>query len=148
MRPLPEVYDENNPWETNKARYGLRSSPKARQDHLAARPTTTVGMTRLKSESNACRDKGGTTYSMIFVRDLVLLGKQHIIDKISSELQQRLLLRLTGVLTPGPRAVSWQKDHAKSGLALLTTIPRTSCRSPAVQHNQLQPSSNYLVQQH
>ena len=107
MRPPPEFYDENNRhilWKINKALYGLRSSPKAWQDHLATLLTTKMGMTRLKSEPNVYRNKDGTAYIMIYVDDLLFLGEQHIIDKIFSELQQHLLLRPTGVLTPGSTA--------------------------------------------
>ena len=77
-------------WKINKALYGLRSSPKAWQDHLATLLTTTMGMTRLKSEPNVYRNKEGTAYIMIYVDDLFFLGDQQIIDKLFSDLQQHL----------------------------------------------------------
>ena len=88
----------------NKAPYGLRSSQRAWQDHLATLLTTKMEMTRLKSEPNVYRNQDGTAYLMIDVDDPLFLGEQRIIDKIFSELQQHLLLRPTGVLTPGSTA--------------------------------------------
>ena len=80
--------------------YGLRSSPKQWQDHIAT-VLTKLGLIRLKTDSNVYRNKEGTAYIMIYVDDLLLLGEGHIIDKIFEQIEKEVLLRPTGELQPG-----------------------------------------------
>ena len=57
-------------WKLNQAIYGLRSSPKQWQDHIAE-VLTALELTRLKTDSNVYRNKAGTAYIMVYVDDLL-----------------------------------------------------------------------------
>ena len=103
MRPPQEFYDDNNRhimWKLNKAIYGLRSSPKQWQDHIAD-VLTALGLTRLKTESNVYRNKAGTAYIMVYVDDLLFIGEQSEINILFDKIMKQVLLRPTGELTTG-----------------------------------------------
>ena len=68
LRPPKEYYTNPNIlWRLHKAMYGLRSSPKAWQDHLA-KVLTDLGLKRLQSEPNVYTN--GNLYIMVYVDDL------------------------------------------------------------------------------
>ena len=99
LRPPKEYY--NNPnilWRLHKAMYGLRSSPKAWQEHLA-KVLTDLGLRRLQSEPNVYTN--GNLYIMVYVDDLMFIGQPDEVDRIFKEIQDKMLLRPTGTCTPG-----------------------------------------------
>eukprot|EP00435_Cladocopium_sp_Y103_P020287 s1005_g4.t4 len=101
MRPPKEFYtDPNILWRLKKAMYGLRSSPKAWQDHLAT-VLQQLGYIRLTSEPNVFRHPDNKAYIMVYVDDLLFTGETQEINRIFKEIQQHLLLRQTGESTPG-----------------------------------------------
>ena len=80
--------------------YGLRSSPKAWQDHLAA-ILQELGYIRLKSEPNVYKHPEGLAYIMVYVDDLLFVGETAEIDNIFKKIQEKMLLRPTGEALPG-----------------------------------------------
>ena len=104
MRPPHEFYNEENRhimWRLNKAIYGLRSSPKQWQDHIAHILTVTLKLVRCTTESNVYTSKDCLVYIMIYVDDLLFIGVQSIINTLFSRIQKEVLLRHTGDLTVG-----------------------------------------------
>eukprot|EP00438_Fugacium_kawagutii_P035748 Skav229342 [mRNA] locus=scaffold2596:309131:310621:- [translate_table: standard] len=101
LRPPSEFYQNKNIlWRLKKAMYGLRSSPKAWQDHLAS-VLQRLGYIRLISEPNVFKHPDGIAYIMCYVDDLLFVGEQQEINKIFESIQQELLLRPTGEASPG-----------------------------------------------
>ena len=101
LRPPSEFYPNKNIlWRLKKAMYGLRSSPKAWQDHLAS-VLQRLGYIRLTSEPNVLKHPDGIAYMMCYVDDLLFVGETSEIDKIFESIQQELLLRPTGEASPG-----------------------------------------------
>ena len=88
-------------WRLNKAVYGLRSSPKQWQDHIAHILTVTLELVRCRTESNVYRSKDCQVCIMIYVDDLLFIGVQSIINTLFSRMQKEVLLRHTGDLTLG-----------------------------------------------
>ena len=91
MRPPHQFYNEENRhimWRLNKAIYGLRSSPKQWQDHIAHVLTVTLELVRCTTESNVCRSKGCLVYIMIYVDDLLFIGVQSLINSLFSRIQK------------------------------------------------------------
>ena len=104
MRPPHEFYNDENRrtmWRLNKATYGLRSSSKQWQDHIAHILTVTLGLVRCTTESNVYRSKDCQVYIMIYVDDLLFIAAQNIINTLFSRIQKQVLLRHTGDLTVG-----------------------------------------------
>ena len=87
-------------WKLNKAIYGLRSSPKAWQNHLAE-TLQQLGMQRLTSEPNVFRTATGNAFILVYVDDRLFLGEPAVVNKLLADIQQQLLLRPTGDLTVG-----------------------------------------------
>ena len=136
-------------WRLNKAIYGLRSSPKQWQDHIAHVLTVTLELVRCATESNVCRSKDCLVYIMIYVDDLLLLGVQSVINTLFSRMQKEVLLRHTGDLTVGStihflgRNISHRGDHINISLnnnyvdIILEESGMTTCNpapSPGVSH--------------
>ena len=95
MRPPHKFYNDENRhimWRLNKAIYGLRSSPKQWQDHIAHILTVTLGLVRCTTESNVYRSKDCEVYIMICVDDLLFIGVQNIINTLFSKMQKEVLL--------------------------------------------------------
>ena len=76
MFPPAEFYhpEDNIVWKLNKAIYGLRSSPKAWQNHLAE-TLQQLGMQRLTSEPNVFKTATGNAFILVYVDDLLFLGE-------------------------------------------------------------------------
>ena len=101
MWPPAEYYtDPNILWKLHKAMYGLRSSPKAWQDHLA-QVLQSLGLQRLISEPNVYRNIAGTLFLMVYVDDLLLFGIDSEVTRIFAAVQAQVLLRPTGELLIG-----------------------------------------------
>ena len=143
MRPPPEFYDDNNKhimWKLNKAIYGLRSSPKQWQDHIAE-VLTARELTRLKTDSNVYRNKSGTAYIMVYVDDLLFIGEQKEIDILFDKIMKHVLLRPTGQLATGKtitflrRNITHKGDHMDISLEddyidnILKESNMTTCNS-------------------
>eukprot|EP00435_Cladocopium_sp_Y103_P017749 s2691_g4.t1 len=102
MYPPKEFYrpEDNITWKLLKAIYGLRSSPKAWQNHLAE-VLQQLGLQRSTAEPNIFMTPTRDCYILVYVDDLLFLGEQQVVDKIFAAIQQHLLLRPTGALEPG-----------------------------------------------
>ena len=102
MHPPAEFYNafDQIVWRLNKATYGLSSSPKAWQNHLAE-VMQQLGLRRLVSEPNVYATPGGDAYILCYVDDLLFIGQQETVNKLFKSIQQHLLLRPTGELTVG-----------------------------------------------
>ena len=99
MRPPHEFYNEENRhimWRLSKAIYGLRSSPKQRQDHIAHILTVTLELAQQKAMSTDQK-----TAQLSYVDNLLFIGVQSIIDTLLGRMQKEVLLRHTGDLTVG-----------------------------------------------
>ena len=80
--------------------YGLRSSPKAWQDHLAS-IMRELGYIRLTSEPNVYKHPEEKAYIMVYVADLLFVGETEEINTIFNKIQEKMLLRATGEASPG-----------------------------------------------
>ena len=93
LRPPKEYYTNPNIlWKLHKAMYGLRSSLKAWQEHLAKVPTD-LGLKRLQSEPNVYTN--GKVYIMVYVDDLLFTGEPDEVARTFKEIQAKMLLRHT-----------------------------------------------------
>eukprot|EP00435_Cladocopium_sp_Y103_P034718 s2074_g9.t1 len=97
MYPPAEFYNafDQIVWRLNKAIYGLRSSPKAWQNHLAE-VMQQFGLRRLVREHNVYATPQGDAYILCYVDDLLFNGQQETVNKLFKSIQQHLLLRPTG----------------------------------------------------
>ena len=102
MYPPKEFYNPEDKiiWKLNKAIYGLRSSPKAWQNHLAE-VLQQLGLRRSTAEPNIYMTATRDCFVLVYVDDLLFLGEDNIVNKLFVAIQQQLLLRPTGTLTPG-----------------------------------------------
>ena len=124
MHPPTEFYNESDGivWKLNKAIYGLRSSPKAWQTHLAD-VLQQLGLQRSTAEPNIYYTQQRSAYILVYVDDLLLLGDEEVTNKIFVAIQQHLLLRPTGTLTVGNtvsflgRNITNRGDYYELGLA-------------------------------
>ena len=141
MYPPTEFYtpDSGVIWKLNKAIYGLRSSPKAWQAHLAE-TLQQLGLHRSTAEPNVYFTTSRDCYILVYVDDLMFLGVDSTINKIFGAIQQHLMLRSTGTLTPGNtvaflgRNITNMGDHYEISLAdsyttkLLEETSLSSCK--------------------
>ena len=124
MYPPTEFYNKADGivWKLNKAIYGLRSSPKAWQTHLAD-VLQQLGLQRSTGEPNIYYTQQRSAYILVYVDDLLLLGDEATVNKIFEAIQQHLLLRPTGTLTVGNtvsflgRNITNRGDYYELGLA-------------------------------
>ena len=124
MHPPTEFYNKADGivWKLNKAIYGLRSSPKAWQTHLAD-VLQQLGLQRSTAEPNIYYTQQRSAYILVYVDDLLLLGDEATVNKIFEAIQQHLLLRPTGTLTVGNtvsflgRNITNRGDYYELGLA-------------------------------
>ena len=101
LKPPAEFYTNKNIyWRLKKAMYGLRSSPKAWQDHLAS-IMRELGCIRLTSGPNVYKHPEGKAYIMVYVNDLFSVGKTEGINNIFNKIQEKMLLQATGKASPG-----------------------------------------------
>ena len=92
LRPPKEFCPQGNIlWRLKKAMYGLKSSPKAWQDHLA-NILQELGFIRLISEPNVFKHPEGLCFIMVYVGDLLFVGEPSEVNKIFEEIQKHLLL--------------------------------------------------------
>ena len=83
-------------WRLQRAMYGLRSSPKARQDYLA-QVLQELRFKRLKSEPNVYTSPTRSCYYiMVSVDDLLVLGDPATANRTFEAIQQRVLLKHLG----------------------------------------------------
>ena len=101
MWPPAEYYTHHNIlWKLHKAMYGLRTSPKAWQEHLA-QVLKDLGLQRLVSEPNVYKNILGTLYVMAYVDDLLFFGEDTEVTRVFKAIQAQVLLRPTGELLIG-----------------------------------------------
>eukprot|EP00435_Cladocopium_sp_Y103_P066502 s684_g28.t1 len=103
MHPPKEFYkpEDNIVWKLLKAiyGYGLRSSPKAWQKHLAE-VLQQIGLQRITAEPNIYMTTSRNCFVLVYVDDLLFLGEEQI-NTLFKEIQQHPLLRPTGTLSTG-----------------------------------------------
>ena len=153
MYPPAEFYNAYDQivWRLNKAIYGLRSSPKAWQNH-PAEVMQQLGLRRLVSEPNVYAKPGGDAYILCYVDDLFIGQQERSIS--CSRVGQHLLLRPTGELTVGNtisflgRNICNQGDYYEISLAdhytteLLEEANMLNCNpAPAPGNNTLKATS-------
>ena len=141
MYPPKEFYnpaDKIN-WKLNKAIYGLRSSPKAWQNHLA-QVLKQLGLQRSAAEPNIYFTSTRDCFVLVCVDDLLFLGEEQVTNQLFTAIQQQLLLRPTGTLTPGNtvsflgRNITNRGDHYEISLnddyttTLLTEMGLQDCK--------------------
>ena len=143
MYPPTEFYNGSDGiiWKLNKAIYGLRSSPKARQTHLAE-VLQQLRLQRSVAEPNIYFRQERNAYILVYVDDLLLLGDEATVNKIFKAIQQHLLLRPTGTLTVGNTVsflgpnITNRGDYYELGLAdsynktLLEEANMENCKPP------------------
>ena len=101
MWPPAEYYtDHNILWKLHKAMYGLRTSPKAWQEHLA-QVLKDLELQRLVSEPNVHKNILGTLYVTAYVDDLLFFGEDTEVTRVFKAIQAQVLLRPTGGLLIG-----------------------------------------------
>ncbi len=112
MYPPTEFYNESDGiiWKLNEAVYGLRSSPKAWQTHLAE-VLQQLGLQRSVAEPNIYYTQKRNAYILVYVNDLLLLGDEAAANKIFEAIQQHLLLRPTGTDGRKHSVLSWMQHH-------------------------------------
>ena len=135
-----------NRLELNKAIYGLRSSPKAWQTHLADM-LQQLGLQRSTAEPTIYYTQQRSAYILVYVDDLLLLGDEATVNKIFEAFQQHLLLRPTGTLTVGNTVsflgciITNRGDYYELGLADSNCKPATApgtaaLKTPTADHDQ------------
>ena len=87
-------------WRLRRAMYGLKQSPKAWQLHFAS-VMQQLGFKRLKSDPNLYFHPEYKVYLLCYVDDVLLFGAKEPCEHLFAKLQEHLLLRKEGELTPG-----------------------------------------------
>eukprot|EP00435_Cladocopium_sp_Y103_P041886 s2323_g11.t1 len=143
MYPPREFYDPTDRivWKLNKAIYGLRSSPSAWQKHLAE-VLQQLGLIRNAAEPNIYMTPTRDCYILVYVDDLLFLGQQPTVDKLFTQIQQHLLLRPTGTLTPGNTVSFLGRNITNKGNYYEISLPEeyTTRLLEEKQHVNMQPS--------
>ena len=119
MYPPKEFYnpEDNIVWKLLKAIYGLRSSPKAWQKHQSE------VLQQMTAEPSIYMTAARKRFVLAYVDDLLFLGEEQIVNKLFKEIQEHLLLRPTGTLSPGNtvaflgRNIVNRGDHYEVSLA-------------------------------
>ena len=96
--PPQEFYDQGSVlWKLKKALYGLRTAPRAWQDHLAEL-LYTHNFKRMQSEANIYVNLALKVTILVYVDDLMVCGNKKAIAEIMTTLSKSLLLKRTGDL--------------------------------------------------
>ena len=116
MHPLKEFYkpEDNIVWKLLKAIYGLGSSPKAWQKH-PAEVLQQIGLQRSTAEPNIYMTTTRNCFVLVYVDDLFFLGEEQIVNKLFKEIQEHLLLRPIGTLSPGNTVAFLDRNIVKRG---------------------------------
>ena len=131
MYPPKEFHNpkDNIVWKHLKAIYGLRRSAKAWQKHLSE-VLQQIGFHRSTAEPNIYMTEARNCFVLAYVDDLLFLGEEQIVNKLFKGIPQHLLLRPTGILSPGNaiaflgRNIVNRGDHYEVSLAddYITTL--------------------------
>ena len=119
-----EVYnpEDNIVWKPLKAIYGLRSSPKKWQKHLAE-VLQHIDFTAAQPNPTSTWQKHATALFWPTSTTFSFLARKQIVNKLFKEIQQHLLLRPAGTLSPGNtvaflgRNITNRGDHYEISLA-------------------------------
>jgi hypothetical protein len=87
-------------WRLHKAMYGLRTSPRAWQEHFAL-DLQQMGLKRLLTDPDIYVDAVHQVYVIAYVDDIMWFGEKLHIENFFKEFQKRVLLKVTGHLVPG-----------------------------------------------
>jgi hypothetical protein len=99
IKPPEEYYPGKDVyWRLNRPLYGLKTAPKAWQDHFAS-VLTELGGRRLKSDPNVYHFPTTNDYVMVYVDDLIILGDNP--DPLFDSISKRVLLKDIGELKEG-----------------------------------------------
>ena len=123
MWPPQEFYPAGTVlWVLKKAMYGLRTSPQDWQTHFAD-SLQDMGFSRLQSEANIYVKKDSQIYILVYVDDLLIIGKKDLIPKTVELLRCKFLLKITGQLDSEGSKASFlgRKLHRVSDGILMTT---------------------------
>ena len=63
-----------------------------------------IGLHRSTAEPNICMTEARNCFVFAYVDDLLFLGEEQIVNKLFKKIQQHLLLRPTGTMSPGNAA--------------------------------------------
>ena len=100
VTPPPEYYPQGGVlWKLKKAMYGLKNSPKLWQDHFAS-TLESLGYERMKTDPNLYHNTTTGSYVLAYVDDLLFLGPEATNNSAVKAIQSKLLLKVTGTLTP------------------------------------------------
>ena len=133
MYPPKEFYnpEDNIVWKLLKAIYGLRSSPKAWQKHLSE-VLQQIGLHRSTAEPNIYMTTTRNCFVLACVDDLLFLGEEETVNKIFKAIQQQLLLRPAGTLSPGNTVAFLGSKAGTLPIEEITT--RLACQMSMLQH--------------
>jgi hypothetical protein len=96
--PPQEYYDSGSVlWKLKKALYGLRTAPRAWQEHLA-QLLIGRGFVRLQSEANVYVNMTLTVIVLVYVDGLMIVVSEKNAKALMPDLSTSLLLRLVGSL--------------------------------------------------
>ena len=96
--PPQEFYDQGSVlWKLKKALYGLRTAPRAWQDHLAEL-LHTHNFKRMQPEANVYVNLALQVTILVYVDDWVICGNKKAITEIMTTRSKSLLLKRTGDL--------------------------------------------------
>jgi hypothetical protein len=100
--PPKEYASENDSvvWQLKKSLYGLRTSPKAWQDHVF-NVFTEAQLIQMRSECNVWRNQQSNFFIMIYVDDILCIGQPEVIQEVMDRISQVISIKKTGELTPG-----------------------------------------------
>ena len=120
--PAEQHYtDQNILWKLHKAMYGLRTSPKAWQEHLA-QVLKDLGVQHLVSEPNVYKNILGTIYVMGYVDNLLFFGEDTEVTRVFKAIQAQVLLRPTGELLFGHTISFFGRQLTHRGEYIETTL--------------------------
>ena len=92
--------------------YGLKQSPNMWQHFLSV--ASSVGFSRLKSDSNFDFLEAHKVYMLCYIDDLLLFGPKGSCEFLFAELQKQLCLRQEGIHEPGKsmNQLPWSVHHS------------------------------------
>ena len=128
-----------NHLEAQQGNLRITQQPKAWQNHLA-QVLKQLGLQRSAAEPNIYFTSTRDCFVLVYVDDLLFLGEEQVTNQLFTAIQQQLLLRPTGTLTPGNtvsflgRNITNRGDHYEISLnddyttTLLTEMGLQNCK--------------------
>ena len=104
--------------------YGLRSSPRRWQQRFAQQ-LEQLGLRRLKGEPNCYVTGDGTALILVYVDVLLTTGEPTTLNKLTTNVQQRALLKTVGTLTTSTPLAFLGRQLTTGGEAINIGVPTT-----------------------